>query len=455
MGVTMILKALALAAILAAAPIAGAAQPAPDPSGDWISTVAQGPVSLRLALHLGAASSSFDSVDQGALGLPAKTTQQGAHVVVAIDKVGVFEGDLSADGKTLTGTLKQGPVSTPIVFSRGVFAAAHRPQTPMKPYPYREEEVGYDNPARPGVHLAGTLTLPNGPGPFAAVLLITGSGAQDRDETIFEHKPFLVLADALTRRGVAVLRVDDRGMGGSTGASPKDTTFDFATDVEAGVGWLKRRKDIDPGRIGLIGHSEGGLIAPMVASKDPSVAFIVMWAGPGVPGVELMAAQSRAVVLAAGAPPAAADQARDVQAAVLKALLSSSDPAAARAAMDRAMQQAGAPPLTDQAFAQANSPWFRTFVGYDPGPALHALRIPVLAVVGGKDSQVPADQNIPALKAALAGDSKAEVVELPGLNHMLQPATTGGVDEYGKIETTIDPGALKLMVDWVVATTAR
>jgi hypothetical protein len=454
-GMTMIPKALALAAVLAAAPIAGAAQPASDPSGDWISTIAQGPVSLRLALHLGAAASSFDSVDQGALGLAATTTRQGAHVVVTIDKVGVFEGDLSADGKTLAGALKQGPVSTPIVFSRGVFAAARRPQTPVKPYPYREEEVGYDNPAHPGVHLAGALTLPEGPGPFPAVLLITGSGAQDRDETIFEHKPFLVLADALTRRGVAVLRVDDRGMGGSTGASPNDTSFDFATDVEAGLGWLKRRKDIDPGRLGLIGHSEGGMIASLVASKDPSVAFIVMWAGPGVPGAELMAAQARAVVLAAGAPVAAADHAHDAQAAVLKALLSSSDPAVARAAVDQAMKQAGAAPLTDQTFAQINSPWYRTFIGYDPGPALRALRIPVLAIVGDKDSQVPAAQNIPALKAALAGDPKAEVVELPGLNHTLQPATTGSVNEYQTIETTIDPGALKLMVDWVASVGAR
>ena len=445
-------KVLLLSAAVAALPLAGAAQPAADPSGDWISTLQLGAVSMRLAMHLGGAASSFDSPDQGAVGLPAKMTVRGAHVLVAVDKVGTIEGDLSPDGKILTAVLKQGPSSLPVVFSRGVFSAAHRPQTPQKPYPYREVAAGYDNRARPGVHLAGTLTLPTGPGPFPAVLLITGSGAQDRDETILEHKPFLVLADTLTRRGVAVLRGDDRSMGGSTGASQADTSLDFATDVEAGLAWLMANKDIDPRRIGLIGHSEGGLIAPLVASRNPSVAFIVMWAGPGVRGAELMAEQARAVVLASGAPAAAADQARDAQARVMQALLANPDPAAARSAIDAILSEAGAPPLTDQAFAVLNSPWYRTFAGYDPAPALRSLRIPVLAVVGGKDTQVTAVQNIPALRAALAGDAKAQVVELPGLNHLLQPATTGGVDEYSKIEITIDPAALTLIGDWVVAT---
>jgi hypothetical protein len=453
----MILKALALAAVLAAAPIAAAAQPASDPSGDWIANLQIGAVSLRAALHLGASASSFDSPDQGAMGLPAKMTRDGSHVVVTIDKVGSFEGDLSADGQSLAGRLKQGPTTVALVFTRGVFAASRRPQTPVKPYPYRSEDVGYDIPDRPGRHMAGTLTLtlPNGPGPFPAVLLITGSGAQDRDETLFEHKPFLVLSDYLTRRGIAVLRVDDPGMGGSTGASPKDTTFDFAHDVETGVAWLRQRPDIDPRRIGLIGHSEGGLIAPMVASKDPSVAFIVLWAGQGVRGAELMAEQARAVVLAAGAPAAVADHTRDVQAKVMQALIANPDPAAARAAIDAVMKEAGAPPITDQAFAAVNSPWYRAFAAYDPAPALRSLRIPVLAIIGSKDAQVPAAQNIPALRVALTDDPKAEVVELPGLNHLLQPATTGAVDEYGKIEITIDPSALNLIGDWVTSTTGR
>lgn len=447
-------KALLVSTVLAAAPFVAAAQPAPDPSGDWISTLQVGAVSLRAALHLGNAASSFDSPDQGVMGLGAHMTHQGPHVVVTIDKVGTFEGDLSADGKTLSGALKQGPASNPLVFTRGAFTASHRPQTPVKPYPYREETADYDNPAAPGVHLAGTLTLPNGPGPFPAVLLISGSGAHDRDETLFEHKPFLVLADALTRRGIAVLRVDDRGVGGSTGPAPKGSFADIASDVQAGVGWLARRPDIDPRRIGLIGHSEGGIIAPMAAGKDPRVAFVVLWAGPAVRGAEVIPEQLRALNLAAGAPPDVADHARDVEAEVLAALQANPDPTAARSAMDKVVTAAGAPPMDDRTFATMTSPGYRELVAYDPAPALRALRIPVLAIVGGKDTQVTPAQNLPVLRAALAGDPRATVIELPGLNHLLQPAVTGAVDEYGKIETTIDPAALKAIGDWVAAETA-
>ncbi len=249
-----------------------------------------------------------------------------------------------------------------------------------------------------------------------------------------------------------MLRVDDPGAGGSTGGSAKATTFDFATDVQASVAWLRQRPEVDPKRVGLIGHSEGGIIAPMVASQDPSIAFIVLWAGPGVSGMEVLAEQVRAIDLAAGAPPAAAEAASKLQRGILQALISSSDPAVSRAAMDKQMVAAHAPPLDDRSFGAMDSPWYRGFVAYDPAPALRKLRIPVLAVVGGKDTQVTAAQNIPALRAALASDPKAEVVELPGLNHMLQPATTGSVDEYGKIETTIDPAALKLITDWVSST---
>ena len=451
----MIAKVLMTALALAALSVAAAAQPNTDPAGDWRSSVSMGALTLRLALHLGTASSSFDSIDQGALGLPAKMTHDGPHVNVVIDKVGVFEGDLSADGQTLFGALKQGPATTPLVFQRGVFAAAHRPQTPIRPYPYREVEASYDNPERPGVHLAGTLTVPNGAGPFPAVVLITGSGSQDRDETIFEHKPFLVLADNLTRRGIAVLRVDDRGMGGSTGAGPGDTTADFATDVAAGVAWLKTRPEVDPKRIGLIGHSEGGEIAPMVAVADRSVAFLVLWAGQGVRGAEVISEQVRALARAAGAPPDAAERAGQMQAALLAAIIAAPDAAAARAAAIKASVDAGQPPPPETALIQLTSPWYRHFVAYDPAPTLAAVKVPVLALVGGKDTQVTAAQNIPALRAALAGNPRAQVLELPGLNHLLQTATTGGGDEYGPIEETIAPSALKVIGDWVVQVATR
>src|SRR5690606_10079131 len=177
------------------------------------------------------------------------------------------------------------------------------------------------NPDQPDVRLAGTLTLPERVAPFPAVVLITGSGAQDRDESLFEHKPFLVLADALTRRGVAVLRVDDRGVGGSSPGAQDATTADYATDVEAGLAWLRARKDIDPGRVGLLGHSEGALIASIVASNDPGVDFVVLWAGQGVSGKEVVVEQAREIALANGASSEAAQKIAELQDAILEAVI--------------------------------------------------------------------------------------------------------------------------------------
>lgn len=443
-----------LAALAVGGMSAAAEQPSLDPHGDWHGTLAAGAVQIRLALHLGDIA-TFDSVDQGALGLPATLSIDGRRVKVTIPRVGDFDGELSADGQTLSGALVQGPQRTPLHFDRGAWPRAQRPQTPQVPYPYRSEEIGYDNTKHPDVHLAGTLTLPTGKGRFPAVLLITGSGAQDRDETIFEHKPFLVLADALTRLGIAVLRVDDRGMGGSTGASPGDTTADFATDVESGVAWLKSRSDIDPTRIGLLGHSEGGLIAPMVASRDSSISFVVLWAGPGVPGADIIVEQVRALSAAAGAPAAAVDAAVATQRRVVIAVTTSPDAVAARTAVAKVLVEAGAPSPSEATLAQLTSPWYRYFLSYDPAPALRALKVPVLAVIGDKDTQVTVTQNAPALRAELAGNPKGSMVVLPSLNHLLQTAQTGTVEEYGKIEETISPSALHVITDWIAKAVAR
>jgi len=328
-------------------------------------------------------------------------------------------------------------------------AANPRPQTPMRPFPYREIDVGYDNPKAPGVYLAGALTLPQGNGPFPAVVLITGSGAQDRDESMAGHKPFLILADALTRRGLAVLRVDDRGVGGSLGAKPNDTTADFATDVEAGVAFLRTRTDIDPKRIGLLGHSEGGEIAPMVAARDPSIAFIVMMAGPAIPGDQIIAAQTRDIALASGAPPAAAETSFQLEKRILDAVKAAPDEAAIASQVNAVMHAAGQPDLQPAALQAFRSKWYRDFLAYDPAPALRALKIPVLALIGDKDTQVPAKENIPVLQTALAGDPKAEVRVIPGVNHLFQPAKTGAPSEYSATGQTIAPEVLDLITGWV------
>ena len=450
--------------VAAAVSIAGAQTPAGELAGRWEGRITVGSQSLRVVLHVDAVGgATMDSPDQGVNGLPVSgLSAQGGVVRFSIPAVGGrYEGTLADGGRTLNGALTQGGTSLPLVLSRVMEltptpppvetlpppTADARPQTPQAPFPYRSEEVVIPTPT-PGVQLAGTLTVPEGPGPFPAVLLITGSGQQDRDETVFGHKPFLVLADALSRRGVAVLRVDDRGVGGSTGPVATATSADFAVDTQASVAFLGGRPEIS--RIGLIGHSEGGTIAPLVAGADPRVAFIVLIAGPAVPGGDLLVEQSRAIQQASGVAPAVVEGNVAVQDRIMRAVAANAGSAdAATAAVDAVLVEVGQPQAQRQAVAaQLAAPWTRWFIAHDPQPALRALRIPVLAIYGGKDTQVPATQNATALRAVLPS---AEIVVLPNLNHLMQPATTGLPAEYQGIETTFDPAALRAIVDWVAA----
>jgi hypothetical protein len=329
-----------------------------------------------------------------------------------------------------------------------------RPQTPVKPYPYREEDVAFDDGAA-RVKLAGTLTLPPGPGPFPAVVLIAGSGPNTRDEPILGHKPFLVLADWLTRHGIAVLRYDKRGVGASGGDYAKATTLDFAADAEAAAAYLRGRKEIDPRRVGLIGHSEGGLIAPIVAAKDPKIAFIVMMAGPGVDGLDILMEQGRLITKAMGLTDAQAEKGAALRKTMFDIVRSEKDPqvAAARlkAAADAWAKANDASPQAVELQANlVNTDWFRFFYDYDPAVTLRQLRCPVLALIGSKDLQVPADQNLPAIRAALAHDPGADVEELPNLNHLFQTARTGSPGEYAQIEETIAPLALDTITSWIL-----
>ena len=263
------------------------------------------------------------------------------------------------------------------------------------------------------------------------------------------HKPFLVLADYLTRRGTAVLRVDDRGVGESTGSFSKATTADFATDVMAGVRYLESRSDVDKKHIGLIGHSEGGVIAPMVAVKMPEVGFIVLLAGTGVPGEQIIADQVYQANLIAGSSPELAAANRDFQAKLLKAVMSDSDQekkALALAEGNAWLQQKLAHELPAMM-----SPWYRYFLAYDPRTALEQVRCPVLALNGSKDSQVSPELNLPAIEAALkkGGNKDCTVQLVPGVNHLFQNAKTGAVAEYSAIEETMSPKVLDTIAAWV------
>jgi uncharacterized protein len=448
--------------ILATAVVAAIqAAPAPELVGRWEGPLTVGGQSIRIVFRVEADGKAFaDSPDQGANGIPAQASLTGGVVRFTVPAFGgAFEGRLSDDGRTLTGALSQGGMTLPLVLTKSEAAAApapaadtaaapNRPQNPQPPYPYREEEVAYD--AGAGVRLAGTLTLPQGEGPFPAALLITGSGQQDRDETVFGHKPFWVLADALTRRGIAVLRVDDRGAGQSTGSMDDVTTADFAKDAEASFAWLAARGDIDADRIGLIGHSEGGTIAPMVAQADPRVAWIVMMAGPAVSGGDVLTEQLRRTQQASGLPAEIVEANTAVQARIMRAVAEHYDDGEAAARAARAIMAETTVPAAaaDQAAAQAALPWTRWFVAHDPAESLSAFQAPMLAIYGGKDVQVPAQQSSGALRR-LAPD--ADIVVLPDLNHLMQTAGTGLPAEYAQIEETIAPVALETIVDWVAA----
>ena len=455
--------------LLAALPLA-VAQGASSLEGNWLGTLDTGATKLRLGLKIvktqaGALSGTLDSIDQNANNLPLSGfEQQGVAVKFSLQRAGAtFEGTLNADGSEMAGTWKQGGGALPLIFRRvESLPTIARPQEPKKPYPYTEEEVSYDN--KPGgAHLAGTLTLPPGTGPFPAVLLITGSGMQDRDESLMGHRPFLVLADHLTRKGIAVLRVDDRGMGGSTGGVVNATTEDFAGDAQAGIEFLKtRNKQIDAGKIGLIGHSEGAVIAAMIAARTQDVAFIVMMAGTGVSGAEASLAQGAALGRAAGLSSEAIAKNEEISRQVMAIVTGEQDAKVRdqrlKAIGDRlaARNPGGAAAMANQ-FKMAASPWFHFFATYDPATALSKLTCPVLALDGELDIQVVPSVNLPAIVKALeAGRNKDyEIVKFPKLNHLFQTARTGLPSEYASIDETIAPVALETMSEWILRHTKQ
>jgi pimeloyl-ACP methyl ester carboxylesterase len=424
-------------------------------------------VKIDLASVEGAWKGTIDIPEQGAKALALeKIAVEGDHVRFAITGVPgapTFDGKLEND--KIAGTFTQGGGSIPFHLGRETVQAARRPQDPVPPFPYQEEEVAYQNG---DIHLAGTLTLPQGAGPFPAVVLITGSGAQNRNEELLGHRPFLVLADHLSRNGIAVLRVDDRGVGGSTGTVSGSTTSDFAGDVLAGVAFLKQHANhahIAADRIGLIGHSEGGVIAPLAASRSKDVAFIVLMAGTGVPGYDILPGQVEAIDVSSGQSADKAKREADVTRAALDLVRAEKDDATLRAKLKKLfeehkdaldagdLQQAGSlDAFVDQQAKSIGSPWFRYFLDYDPRPALRQVKVPVLALNGELDRQVLPDQNLPGIEQALREGKNPDVTvrRLPGLNHLFQTATTGSPTEYASIQETMSPTALDTMTHWIL-----
>jgi pimeloyl-ACP methyl ester carboxylesterase len=422
---------------------------------------------LRFQLHVshdskGELIAALDSLDQFVSGLPANhlTLRESAFHLEIPALTSAYDGTLNEAKNAITGVWSQPEFKEKLDFKRSDQPLElRRPQNPSKPYPYREEEITFSNAAA-NVTLAGTLTLPKGPGPFAAAVLIAGSGPHDRDESLANHKPFLILSDFLTRQGIAVLRYDKRGIGMSTGSADKATTKDLTSDAESAIAYLKSRKDIGPGKIGLIGHSEGAMIAPSLAAHSQDIPWLILLAAPATKGEDTLLNQSELIARAGGLGDAEVGASLDFDKQAYTLIREEKDPDVLMGKLHALVKQSG---LDTQLPAAAlepqlrmmTSPWFHYFLDYDPMPNLRNVKCPVLALYGEKDLQVPPKINLPLLQKAFAdsGNAQADVRQLPELNHLFQHAFSGSPTEYPAIEETFSPEALNLIADWLLPRT--
>ena len=430
-------------------------------------------------------SATFDDPARKVIGVPCdKITLRDDSLIVSIALArALFAAKINADTTEINGFWTQGDYKAPLTLQKIIPRAANeskpkkinprRPQTPEPPFDYVVEDLQYNN-ADQTIRFGATLTKPKGEARFPVALLITGSGRQDRDETMLGHKPFAVIADYLTKRGIAVLRVDDRGAGKTTGNFAAATTADFAKDVESGIAYLKTRADIDPAKIGLIGHSEGGMIAIMLGAERKNLAFIVLLAAPGIKNIDLLERQGLDLLRSAGAPEKDVAIYQPLYKEMIKAVLGAKDSAQADKRATHAFKnwQAKAGPevvlrttnVTDAASLQkyiaatvrsANAPWYKYFVAYDPADNLRRVACPVLALNGSKDIQVASAENLAAIKAGLAKSPAPSfrTLELQGLNHLFQRCAKCSYSEYGQLEETFSPDALTLIGDWIIKVT--
>ena len=453
------------------------AQPA---TNAWSGMLKAGPQNIELRLNFTQKEdkswqSSWDVPAQKAMGIPSsKTEWSGAQVTIEIKAIGAsFSGNLNAEGNKLEGNWMQSGGTFPLVLEP--FSAAKRtepkdkPQTPKPPFAYISKDYVYQG-SETKLTYGATMTYPNESGTFPTLILITGSGMQDRDESILNHKPFHVLADFFTKNGYAVLRVDDRGAGKSTGDFQQSSSEDFALDVEEHVRFISSLPMVNTKKIGLLGHSEGGLIAPMVAARNKSIAFIILFAGPGVPIVELMAQQNEAVFKSVGMPAKVIDtyiplyknlmktltQAPDVNSGIEKAneitrawyLTSDKEMVKLTTGIN---SEADIPGFVNTMSRELSSKWWKFFANYQPEPVLQKVKCPVLAINGGADIQVVADANLKGIENALlkGGNKRVTIKKFDALNHLFQKCSTCTVTEYSTLETTIEPEVLAFLLEWL------
>ncbi len=434
------------------------AQAPSDVVGTWHGTLSVGANDLRMVVHIETAGDSLtatmDSPDQGATGIPVQEVSVSADSLSLDVSVvnGRFEGVVGSEGQVIEGTWTQNGQSFPLTLERGDVERAElqRPQTPEPPYPYDTTNVSFRN-EEAGITLAGTLSLPEGEGPHPAVVLVSGSGSQDRRSVVAGHALFRVVADHLTRQGIAVFRYDERGVGASTGTFSSATTEDLAADVRAIVEGLSERSDLGP--LGVYGHSEGGIVAPLVARELDTVEFLVLLAPPGVPGVELIPEQVAQITRANGTPAEQVDSIQSVQRRIVSTVAEAPDSTAAAHQLKELLSElGGSGGQVERQIEQLTRSWYRSFLTLDPAPALRDVEVPVLVLFGENDLQVPPGQNRPPVEAALRANTRDEVTvkTISGVNHLFQPSDTGLPNEYQSIDTTMAPEVLEIISDWIL-----
>jgi len=436
---------------------------AQDISGTWNGILKVQGIQLRIVFNIiqtdKGYSSTMDSPDQGAKGIPVTSTSYEKSILkLAISSLGIqYEGTLDKEN-VFVGTFKQAGQSFPLNLTKenAEKEKVVRPQEPSKPYPYYSEDVRFEN-IKDNIVLAGTLTLPKKDGNFPSVILISGSGPQNRDEELLGHKPFLVLADHLTKNGIAVLRFDDRGTSESTGDFKTATTFDFARDVEFAIKYLQTRKEINKNQIGLIGHSEGGIIAPLVASENKDIDFIVLMAGSTLRGDKLLLLQKYKIETQMGINKQLVENNQQIFEGAYEIILNRNleKEVISDSLSHYFISKYGKDLLENQKNAlinQLTSPWMIDFIRLDPAVYLEKVSCPILTINGNKDLQVPSKENLEIIEniSKKSENSKIEIKELENLNHLFQECKTGLPSEYATIEQTFSPIALEEIANWIL-----
>ena len=439
-------------------------------TGQWNGILKVQGMQLRIVFNINQTdegySATMDSPDQGAYGIPVTSASyENLELVINITNLGIeYKGTLGMND-SIIGTFTQAGYSFPLNLTREIpeKEVIKRPQEPVEPYSYFSEDVKFEN-TEDNIVLAGTLTMPRTEGYFPAVILISGSGPQNRNEEVYGHKPFLVLADHLTKNGIAVLRFDDRGTAESSGDFTTATSTDLATDVESAIKYLQTRQEINKQQIGLIGHSEGGIIAPMVAANSKDISFIILLAGTGIPGDQLLLLQQELIMKANGSSESDLQNIKVITEGAYKIILETKDTDSLKSKLTAYFKQnadnfpnslkpegISEDDLIALQVNQLSGPWMTFFIKYNPEPALEKVKCPVLVLNGEKDLQVPAKVNLEAIENALkkGGNQNVTIKQLANLNHLFQECETGLPGEYSEIEQTFSPIALTEITNWI------